>query len=125
MSTSPLAGFPLPLAEASGPAEPVFAEPWEAQAFAMAVELSRRGVFTWTEWAAALSEEVATEPDDGGKLCRPDQPGNYYKHWLRALEKLVVKKGLLSDGQLAHRKHEWEHAAEHTERGQPIVLHSH
>ena len=30
---------------------PVFREPWEAQAFAMAVSLHERGLFTWPEWA--------------------------------------------------------------------------
>jgi hypothetical protein len=32
--------------------EPVFAEPWQAQAFALAVELSAKGHFTWKEWEA-------------------------------------------------------------------------
>ena len=40
---------------------PVFAEPWQATAFALAVRLSAEGQFTWNEWAAALSEELKTD----------------------------------------------------------------
>ena len=69
---------------------PVFAEPWQAQAFALAVKLSERGHFTWKEWAATLSDELAAaarrgEADDGSR---------YYEHWLTALERLVTAKGL-------------------------------
>src|SRR5689334_3964314 len=38
---------------------PVFEEPWQAQAFAMAVRLSAHGYFTWKEWADALAGELA------------------------------------------------------------------
>lgn len=90
--------------------EPVFAEPWQAQAFAMAVELSRRGYFTWQEWTDALAAEIAGA--DAG----------YYQHWLRALEALVLRKGLFSESDLAERRHAWERAARETEHGKPIVL---
>lgn len=42
---------------------PVFAEPWQAQAFALAVKLSEDGYFTWKEWAAALAERKAAWAD--------------------------------------------------------------
>jgi nitrile hydratase accessory protein len=66
--------------------EPVFREPWEARAFAMAVSLHEKGVFTWPEWAEALSSEIHAAPADDGS--------QYYAHWLSALEKLVERKGL-------------------------------
>jgi nitrile hydratase accessory protein len=97
---------------------PVFAEAWEAQAFAMAVELSRRGLFTWTEWAASLSAEIAAANSRG----EPDRGDTYYHHWLAALEKLVAAKALLRPAELAARKQAWADAAEHTEFGRPIVL---
>jgi nitrile hydratase accessory protein len=97
---------------------PVFAEAWEAQAFAMAVELSRQGVFTWTEWAAALSAEIAASKTRG----EPDRGDTYYHHWLAALETLVAAKGLLRPAELAARKEAWKNAAAHTEFGRPIVL---
>ena len=68
---------------------PVFREPWEAQAFAMAVELNQRGVFTWTEWAAALAAEIKAAQAAGD----PDSGETYYRHWLAALEKLVGAEG--------------------------------
>jgi nitrile hydratase accessory protein len=69
---------------------PVFGEPWQAQAFALAVKLSEHGHFTWTEWAAALAEELKAAERRG----EPDDGTHYYEHWLAALERLVVEKGL-------------------------------
>jgi nitrile hydratase accessory protein len=97
---------------------PVFAEAWQAQAFAIAVELSRQGGFTWTEWAAALAAEIAAAKARGD----PDRGDTYYHHWLAALEKLVAAKNLLDTGELAARKEAWRDAAAHTEFGRPIVL---
>ncbi len=58
---------------------PVFAEPWQAQAFALAVRLSAQGHFTWKEWAAALADELKAaasrgEPDDGSRYSRAPRP---------------------------------------------------
>src|SRR5712691_11976264 len=69
---------------------PVFAEPWQAQAFAMAVKLSERGHFTWKEWAAALADELKAAADRG----EPDDGSRYYEYWLAGLERLVTAKGL-------------------------------
>ena len=69
---------------------PVFHEPWEAQAFAMTLALYRRGLFTWPEWAAALSEEIKRAQAAGD----PDRGDTYYRHWLAALERLVAEKQL-------------------------------
>ena len=71
--------------------EPPFREPWEAQAFAMTVKLHEAGHFTWPEWAAVLSEEIA----EAQKRGDPDLGTTYYNHWLRALERIVVEKGLV------------------------------
>ena len=97
---------------------PVFAEAWEAQAFAMAVELSKQGRFTWSEWAAALAAEIGTAKARG----EPDRGDTYYHHWLAALEKLVTAKDLLHVEELAERKKAWADAAADTEFGRPIVL---
>src|SRR5581483_11917265 len=82
---------------------PVFAEPWQAQAFALAVKLSEAGHFTWKEWTTA--------PDDGSR---------YYEHWLAALEQLVTAKGLTDRGALLDRKEAWADAYRHTPHGKPI-----
>ena len=107
--------LPLLPRDADGP---VFAEAWQAQAFAMTVELSRRGRFTWAEWATALAAEIAAAKTRG----EPDRGDTYYHHWLAALEKLVTTKDLLGAAELAERKAAWKHAAAHTEFGRPIML---
>ena len=97
---------------------PVFAEPWQAQAFALAVKLSEQGHFTWKEWAAGLAEELQAaarrgEPDDGSR---------YYEHWLTALERLVTAKGLTDQTALLTRREAWAEAYRATPHGTPIEL---
>jgi len=97
---------------------PVFEEPWQAQAFAMAVKLHERGVFTWKEWAATLSGEILRAQAGGD----PDTGTTYYRHWLAALERLVVEKGIGTSWALVSRKDAWDRAARATPHGQPIRL---
>jgi nitrile hydratase accessory protein len=97
---------------------PVFAEPWQAQAFAMAVRLSEEGHFTWKEWAAALADELKSAADRG----EPDDGSQYYHYWLAALEHLVTAKGLTDRAALAERKEAWADAYRHTPHGKPIEL---
>ncbi len=97
---------------------PVFSEAWEAQAFAMTIALHERGVFTWTEWASALSTEIKAAQLAGD----PDLGTTYYSHWLKALERLIVEKGVASTGLIDETTHAWEEAARATPHGQPIVL---
>jgi nitrile hydratase accessory protein len=99
-------------------AGPVFREPWEAQAFAMAVKLHEAGHFTWPEWAARLAAEIQRAQAAGD----PDLGTTYYEHWLAALEALVAEKGLVADGELRQRKAEWDAAARATPHGKPIEL---
>lgn len=98
--------------------EPVFKEPWEAQAFAMVLSLHERKLFTWQEWADALSKNIKAAQAAGD----PDTGATYYNHWLAALEEIVSAKDLLSQEALSHRKEEWREAAERTPHGQPIIL---
>lgn len=90
---------------------PVFAEPWEAQAFAMAVKLNEAGVFGWNEWAETLGAELKAQPQ------RP-----YYESWLAALERLVQAKGVMSEAERLARVEAWDRAAKATPHGQPIEL---
>jgi nitrile hydratase accessory protein len=99
---------------------PVFAEPWQAQAFALAIRLSEQGHFTWKEWAAALAAELKRAEDRG----EPDDGTRYYEHWLAALESLVASKGLADPAALLERKEAWADAYRHTPHGQPVVLRS-
>jgi nitrile hydratase accessory protein len=97
---------------------PVFAEPWQAQVFALAVRLSAQGHFTWKEWATALAEELKAAADRG----EPDNGTRYYEHWLATLERLVTSKGLTDPGALSARKEAWANAYRHTPHGKPVVL---
>jgi nitrile hydratase accessory protein len=97
---------------------PVFAEPWQAQAFALAVRLSEQGHFTWKEWAAALADELKAAADRG----EPDDGTHYYEHWLAALERLVQSKGLTDAKALNARKEAWAEAYRRTPHGKPVEL---
>ena len=96
----------------------VFAEPWQAQAFALAVRLSEQGHFTWKEWAATLAEEIKVAADRG----EPDDGSAYYHRWLAALERLVTAKGLSDSAALSARKEAWADAYRHTPHGKPVQL---
>jgi nitrile hydratase accessory protein len=97
---------------------PVFREPWEAQAFAMALALHERGVFSWSEWAAALADEIKRAQAAGD----PDTGETYYSHWLAALEKLVADKGVTTAEILHRYRDAWDHACDRTPHGKPIEL---
>src|SRR5215469_3336644 len=97
---------------------PVFREPWEAQAFAMTLLLHQRGLFSWSEWAAALAAQIR-EAQAAGDADRGD---TYYRHWLAALEALVAARGASSPEELSSYRRAWAHAADRTPHGQPIQL---
>lgn len=97
---------------------PVFNEPWQAQAFALVVALHEKGLFSWQEWAAVLSDEIR----DAQQLGDPDLGNTYYQHWLKALEKISLLKKLSSSDELAERKTQWHSAYLNTPHGKPIVL---
>ncbi|HLZ73830.1 nitrile hydratase accessory protein [Phenylobacterium sp.] len=94
---------------------PVFAEPWQAQAFALALQLHAQGAFSWPEWADALSARLkaAGPADDGSR---------YYEHWLATLEDLVTARALATAPELSARKDAWEHAYRRTAHGRPVEL---
>jgi nitrile hydratase accessory protein len=97
---------------------PVFAEPWQAQAFALAVRLSQEGHFTWKEWAATLADELKAAADRG----EPDDGSRYYHHWLAALERLVAAKRLSDPAAMQARKEAWAEAYRRTPHGKPVEL---
>jgi nitrile hydratase accessory protein len=97
---------------------PVFAEPWQATVFALAVQLSAEGHFTWKEWAATLADELKRAAESG----KPDDGSRYYYYWLAALERLVVAKGLSDPTALLARKEAWADAYRHTPHGMPVDL---
>ena len=97
---------------------PVFREPWEAHAFAMALTLHERGLFSWPEWAATLAEEILRAQGAGDA----DTGETYYRHWLATLERLVAEKGVATSDTLTRYRDAWDHAADRTPHGSPIEL---
>lgn len=104
--------FGLPL---SPEGAPVFDEPWQANAFAMAVHLNERGVFSWSEWAEVLSDE----------LHRPEgrsDGSDYFDCWVRALARIVSELSIASPAEIDGLTRAWQRAAEATPHGEPIAL---
>jgi nitrile hydratase accessory protein len=97
---------------------PVFGAPWEAEAFALAVSLNERGVFTWKEWANTLGEEIKKAQAAGD----PDTGETYYHHWLTTLERIVAEKGVADAHLLARSRNAWQRACARTPHGNPIEL---
>ena len=97
---------------------PVFRAPWEAHAFAMALTLHDRGMFTWPEWATALADQIKRAQAAGD----PDTGETYYRHWLATLERLVAEKDVASSATLTRYRDAWDHAADRTPHGAPIEL---
>ncbi len=95
-----------------------FREPWEAHAFAIAVRLHERGLFTWQQWAATLAEEITRAQAAGD----PDTGATYYHHWLAALERLVAETGAVSAADQERTRQAWRRAAHRTPHGHPIEL---
>jgi nitrile hydratase accessory protein len=115
VSEFPAGLIPASLRDENGP---VFREPWEAQSFAMVLVLFERGAFTWPEWAAVLADEIERAQAAGD----PDTGGTYYHHWLAALERIVSERGLTDREALLRYHDAWDHAADRTPHGSPIVL---
>jgi nitrile hydratase accessory protein len=99
---------------------PIFAEPWQAEAFALAVRLSEQGYFTWKEWASTLADELKAAASRG----EPGDGSRYYHCWLTALEHLVVAKRLSDPATLLERKSAWAEAYRRTPHGKPVELES-
>ena len=108
----------LPNDPSASDEEPVFEEPWEAQAFALVLRLSEQGLFQWSEWSAALATEIRHARETGDQ----DLGDTYYHYWLAALEKLLLEKSVLDSEAVKSRIEEWRRAYLNTPHGHPIEL---
>jgi nitrile hydratase accessory protein len=95
---------------------PAFSEPWQAEAFALTMQLSRAGHFTWAEWVDAFSNEINTSPQTEGE----DINAAYYRQWMQALEKIVAGRGMTTDEEVTNYQEHWRRSYFHTEHGKPV-----
>ena len=98
--------------------QPVFAEPWEAHAFAIAVKLSEKGLLKWSEWSDILAEEIKEAKDQG----QPDFGNTYYQFWFSALETILLEKNILKKSDLNSKIEQWRHTYLSTPHGNPVKL---
>jgi nitrile hydratase accessory protein len=73
--------------------ELVFAAPWEARAFGLAVALNEAGVYPWRDFSQGLAREIAAQEANAG-------PSTYYERWLATLQELVITHGLVTPAEI-------------------------
>ncbi len=103
---------------ASKTSPPKFEEPWHADVFALTMELSDNGHFSWVEWTATLGSHLQAAAESGG----PGDGSNYYDVWLDALEELLVKKKFVSPDDMTVMRDAWVSAYLETPHGAPVRL---
>lgn len=96
---------------------PVFKEPWQAQLFAITVNLSEAGHFSWSEWAATFADELAR-----ARAAGPNRADAYFERWLAALQALLAAKGIAAAAEITRLRDAWEDAYAHTPHGKPVRL---
>jgi len=107
--------------------EPVFANPLQAQIFALVVGLHQRGCFSWGEWTEILSTEIAVarangENDNNANKAESGPGDAYYRMWVIALERLLMNKAIVFSGDIQNRVNAWRNAYLNTPHGSPVTL---
>jgi len=98
--------------------EPVFDEPWQAQALGLAFSLADRGVFTPAQWSQMLGAKHREILGQGA----PDTALSYYEAVVKALEELTCASGELAPDTLEERIQTWRRAYLNTPHGEPVEL---
>ena len=98
--------------------DPVFDEPWQAQALAMADSLVKAGAFPASAWATALGAELRTAANAGAA----DDALTYYRAVVAALESLLDKSGAAEMDEVEARREQWKRAYLNTPHGKPVEL---
>ena len=75
--------------------ELVFAAPWEGRAFGLAVLLSEKGAYAWSDFRERLVGEIANGDDA------------YYESWLDALQSLLLARGVVTSDEVSQRADEY------------------
>lgn len=99
-------------------APPIFDEPWQATALALAEQLKLAGVFSPTEWADTLGQIRARQAREN----IDDTNAAYFEAVLEALEQLSETHAGLTAKERANRQAQWKRAYQNTPHGHPVLL---
>jgi nitrile hydratase accessory protein len=109
---------PLPFGDDG---EPVFAEPWQAQAFVSTVALSQGGLFSWKRWVEVFAAEIAARP----QVASESAADAYFRQWLSALERLLDSLGVASHKDIVQTQEHWRRSYINTPHGHPVEFGRH
>ena len=94
-----------------------FEKPWHAQTFAITVFLSEKGVFEWSEFSESLANQIKND-----ETLQRDGSDDYYNSWLRALERLLIKKKITNTSNMLKIKNLWVEAFLSTPHGKSVKI---
>lgn len=97
----------------------VFQSPWHSQLFAITVQLSESGNFTWKEFVEIFGKSL-----NRARIKNENLDGNddYFNCWLTALEKMIIFKKLANIDILSSLKGDWTNAYLSTPHGKPVKI---
>ncbi|MFM7577166.1 MAG: nitrile hydratase accessory protein, partial [Microcystaceae cyanobacterium] len=98
--------------------QPIFRDSWEAEAFAIGNLLIKQGFLTCSEWVEIFIQEIKNAQAKGDL----DRGDTYYCHWLNALERLCVERGLTDWGTYQKHLELWHQAVLNTPHGVPLAI---
>ena len=97
----------------------VFQNPWHSQLFAITVQLSEKGNFSWKEFVEVFGESLKKQRSLSKKL---DGSNDYFACWLNALEEILIKKNISNQDTLMLLKKDWTQAYLSTPHGKPVNI---
>ena len=97
----------------------VFQNPWHSQLFAITVQLSERGNFTWKEFVEYFGKSL-----NKARIIKQNLDGNddYFNSWLLALEEIIISKEIGNSKILSIIKDDWINAYLSTPHGDPVKI---
>ncbi|MFK7762946.1 MAG: nitrile hydratase accessory protein [Roseobacter sp.] len=78
-----------------------FGQEWERTAFGTALALAKQGFFEWDDFRDELIAEIAAWE---ASHALTDTSRNYYEQFLSALEKAIVKSGVMAPEDMTQMK---------------------
>ena len=82
-----------------------FEKPWHGQVFAITVYLSENKIFKWSEFSDFLAKEIKKD----NNMTR-NGSDDYFYSWVKALERLLIKKKITNTPKIVTVKNIWSSA---------------